>query len=43
MKYIGKLKLNGKVFDFIVGKKVFEFWLGVGEVIKGWDVGVEGE
>lgn len=42
MKYIGKLKSNGKVFDSTVGKKAFEFRLGVGEVIKGWDVGVEG-
>ncbi|KAL2609953.1 hypothetical protein R1flu_028526 [Riccia fluitans] len=42
MIYTGKLKSNGKVFDSNVGKKPFEFRLGVGEVIKGWDVGVNG-
>jgi peptidylprolyl isomerase len=31
---------NGKVFDTSVGKKPFEFRLGRGEVIKGWDEGV---
>jgi peptidylprolyl isomerase len=31
---------NGKVFDTSVGKKPFEFKLGRGEVIKGWDEGV---
>jgi len=31
---------NGKVFDTSVGKKPFEFHLGRGEVIKGWDEGV---
>jgi FK506-binding nuclear protein len=30
------------VFDSTKGKKAFEFRLGVGEVIKGWDVGVKG-
>ncbi|CAK9203415.1 unnamed protein product [Sphagnum troendelagicum] len=42
MHYIGKLKSNGKIFDSNVGKKPFDFRLGVGEVIKGWDVGVNG-
>lgn len=42
MQYTGKLKSNGKVFDSTVGKKAFQFRLGVGEVIKGWDVGVDG-
>ncbi|BBN12176.1 FK506-binding nuclear protein [Marchantia polymorpha subsp. ruderalis] len=42
MIYTGRLKSNGKVFDSNVGKKPFEFRLGVGEVIKGWDVGVNG-
>jgi peptidylprolyl isomerase len=31
---------NGKVFDTSVGRKPFEFKLGRGEVIKGWDEGV---
>jgi len=31
---------NGKVFDTSVGKKPFEFKLGRGNVIKGWDEGV---
>eukprot|EP00889_Picochlorum_renovo_P005457 jgi/Picre1/32487/NNA_007833.t1 len=41
VRYIGKL-LNGKIFDQTKGKKTFQFRLGVGEVIKGWDRGVEG-
>ncbi|XP_011029984.1 PREDICTED: peptidyl-prolyl cis-trans isomerase FKBP53-like [Populus euphratica] len=39
--YIGKLK-NGKIFDSNVGRAPFKFRLGVGQVIKGWDVGVNG-
>ncbi len=31
---------NGKVFDTSVGKRPFEFVLGRGQVIKGWDEGV---
>ncbi len=31
---------NGKVFDTSVGKQPFEFKLGRGNVIKGWDEGV---
>ena len=31
---------NGKVFDTSVGKPPFEFALGRGQVIKGWDEGV---
>ncbi|KAL5117414.1 peptidylprolyl isomerase fpr3 [Pleosporales sp. CAS-2024a] len=41
MRYIGKLK-NGKVFDSNKKGKPFSFKLGVGQVIKGWDVGVAG-
>lgn len=41
VKYIGKLK-NGTIFDSTVGKRPFEFRLGVGQVIKGWDIGVNG-
>lgn len=42
VKYVGRLKSNGKVFDATRGSKTFSFRLGVGEVIKGWDRGVEG-
>ncbi|EFJ53031.1 hypothetical protein VOLCADRAFT_55081, partial [Volvox carteri f. nagariensis] len=41
VRYTGRLKSNGKVFDKS-GQKPFQFRLGVGEVIKGWDLGVEG-
>ncbi|CAO3681374.1 unnamed protein product [Umbelopsis vinacea] len=41
MRYIGKLK-NGKVFDKNVSGKPFNFGLGRGEVIKGWDLGIVG-
>ncbi|KAH0688078.1 hypothetical protein KY289_018915 [Solanum tuberosum] len=42
VRYTGKLKKNGKIFDSNVGKRPFEFRLGIGQVIKGWDVGVNG-
>ncbi|KAJ8552765.1 hypothetical protein K7X08_020158 [Anisodus acutangulus] len=42
VRYIGKLKKNGKIFDSNIGKRPFEFRLGIGQVIKGWDVGVNG-
>lgn len=42
VRYIGKLKKNGKIFDSNVGRAPFKFRLGVGQVIKGWDVGVNG-
>jgi FK506-binding nuclear protein len=41
MKYVGKLQ-SGKIFDQTKGAASFQFRLGVGEVIKGWDVGVDG-
>ncbi|MFB3812682.1 MAG: FKBP-type peptidyl-prolyl cis-trans isomerase [Terriglobales bacterium] len=33
---------NGKMFDSSVGKQPFQFSLGAGQVIKGWDEGVAG-
>lgn len=41
MNYKGSL-LSGEVFDQSYGRAPFEFTLGVGEVIKGWDVGISG-
>jgi FKBP-type peptidyl-prolyl cis-trans isomerase len=34
--------MNGKQFDSSVGKDPFEFTIGQGSVIKGWDEGVPG-
>jgi len=42
MYYKGTLKSNGKQFDAKETGKPFKFRLGKGEVIPGWDVGVEG-
>ncbi len=39
--YTGRL-MNGKQFDSSVGKDPFEFTIGAGGVIKGWDEGVVG-
>ncbi|OQV08133.1 hypothetical protein CLAIMM_12449 [Cladophialophora immunda] len=41
MRYIGKLD-NGKIFDSNKSGKPFSFKLGAGEVIKGWDIGLQG-
>ena len=40
--YEGRLKGNKKKFDACQSGKPFKFRLGHGEVIKGWDLGVEG-
>ncbi|KAF2834875.1 hypothetical protein M501DRAFT_943426 [Patellaria atrata CBS 101060] len=42
MRYIGKLHPSGKQFDANKKGKPFMFTIGKGEVIKGWDIGVEG-
>jgi len=42
VRYIGKLAKNGKVFDQNTKGSPFKFNLGKGEVIKGWDLGVNG-
>jgi peptidylprolyl isomerase len=39
VNYTGRFT-NGKVFDTSVGKAPFQFVLGRGQVIKGWDEGV---
>lgn len=40
--YEGRLKSNNKVFDSTKAGDGFQFALGRGEVIRGWDVGVAG-
>jgi len=42
MYYKGTLTKSGKQFDACLQGKPFKFKLGKGEVIKGWDIGVEG-
>lgn len=41
VNYVGKFKTNGRVFDASKGRP-FQFRLGRSEVIRGWDIGVEG-
>ncbi|PQV64798.1 peptidylprolyl isomerase [Abditibacterium utsteinense] len=41
MNYKGSL-LNGEVFDQSYGRAPFDFELGAGRVIKGWDQGIVG-
>ena len=42
MRYIGKLKDGGQIFDSNKKGKPFSFKLGAGEVIKGWEIGLQG-
>ncbi|XP_057445314.1 peptidyl-prolyl cis-trans isomerase FKBP43-like isoform X2 [Lotus japonicus] len=42
INYTGKLKESGAVFESNADQAPFKFRLGKGEVIKGWDVGLEG-
>ena len=43
MQYVGKAYSTGKEFDASWGRgEPFEFTLGAGEVIPGWDLGIEG-
>ena len=42
MYYTGRLKANNKQFDATLSGRPFKFRLGKGEVIKGWDIGVDG-
>jgi len=42
MRYIGKLQKTNAVFDSNKKGKPFTFTLGAGEVIKGWDIGING-
>ncbi|ORY65872.1 uncharacterized protein BCR38DRAFT_339975 [Pseudomassariella vexata] len=41
VRYIGKLQ-DGKVFDSNKKGKPFSFSAGTGQVIKGWDIGIQG-
>jgi FKBP-type peptidyl-prolyl cis-trans isomerase len=42
MHYTGTLFDGGKQFDSSIGRGPFEFTLGVGQVIQGWDQGLLG-
>ncbi|KAF9931952.1 FK506-binding protein 2A [Linnemannia zychae] len=42
MDYTGTLWSTGAQFDSSVGRSPFEFTLGRGQVIKGWDQGLRG-
>jgi len=41
VRYTGRLASNQKIFDQNKSGKPFQFTVGGGEVIKGWDLGVE--
>ena len=40
MHYEGKLAREGTVFDSSYGREAFQFVIGEGQVIKGWDRGI---
>lgn len=42
VNYTGRFVSNGNVFDSSEGRDPFEFKLGAGKVIAGWDEGVKG-
>ena len=42
VQYVGVLYKNGKEFDTSWGKQPFTFPLGQGQVIQGWDQGIQG-
>ena len=43
LKYTGRLAHNNRIFDSNIDvQKAFVFRLGQGEVIKGWDEGLQG-
>jgi peptidylprolyl isomerase len=42
MDYVGVLYKGGKEFDTSWGKSPFQFQLGAGQVIPGWDQGIKG-
>jgi FK506-binding protein 2 len=42
MHYTGTLYKDGSQFDSSIGRGPFDFTLGAGEVIKGWDQGLIG-
>ncbi|KAG0087162.1 FK506-binding protein 2A [Podila epicladia] len=42
MHYTGSLWSTGAVFDSSVSRGPFDFVLGQGQVIKGWDLGLRG-
>ena len=39
MHYTGKL-LDGQIFDSSINRSAFDFVLGIGQVIEGWDEGI---
>ncbi|XP_022151769.1 peptidyl-prolyl cis-trans isomerase FKBP43 isoform X2 [Momordica charantia] len=40
--YVGKLKESGEIVDSTDDKTPYKFCLGIGQVIEGWDAGLDG-